>query len=105
MDEIIVVGSGPAGLATAAELGRRGLRVSVLERGNRLGAAWASRYDALRFNTSRWWSALPGAPFPKDFGWFPTRDQYVTYLEEYAAGHRVRVLTGVEVRRIDPAPP
>ena len=104
MDEIIVVGSGPAGLATAAELGRRGLRVSVLERGNRLGAAWASRYDALRFNTSRWWSALPGAPFPKDFGWFPTRDQYVTYLEEYAAGHRVRVLTGVEVRRIDPAP-
>lgn len=104
MDEIIVVGSGPAGLATAAELGRRGLPASVLERGDRLGAAWAGRYDGLRFNTSRWWSALPGAPFPKDYGWFPTRDQYVSYLDGYAARHRVSVRTGIEVRRIDPAP-
>lgn len=104
MDEIIVVGSGPAGLATAAELGRRGMQVRVLERGDRLGAAWAGRYDGLRFNTSRWWSALPGAPFPRECGWFPTRDQYVTYLEDYAARHGVTVRTGVEVRRIDPAP-
>ncbi len=99
---MIVIGSGPAGLATAAELGRRGVEVSVLERGHRLGAAWAGRYEGLRFNTSRWWSALPGAPFPRDYGWFPTRDQYVGYLEDYARQRGVRVRTGVEVRRISP---
>ncbi len=104
MDEVLVIGSGPAGLATAAELIRRGVPATVLERGDRPAAAWASRYDGLRFNTSRWWSCLPGAPFPRDFGWFPTRDQYVDYLDDYAARHHVPVRTGIEVERIDPAP-
>jgi cation diffusion facilitator CzcD-associated flavoprotein CzcO len=103
MDDIIVIGSGPAGLATGAELVRRGLDVTVLERGPRPAAAWAARYDGLRFNTSRWWSALPGAPFPRAYGWFPTRDQYVEYLDDYRTRHHVRVRTGVAVRRLDPA--
>lgn len=102
MDEVLVVGSGPSGLATAAELRARDIPVMVLERGSRQASAWASRYDGLRFNTSRWWSSLPGAPFPKDYGWFPTRDQYVEYLDAYAARHHVPVRTGVSVERIDP---
>lgn len=102
MDEVLVIGSGPSGLATAAELRARGVPVTVLERGQRPAAAWAGRYDGLRFNTSRWWSALPGAPFPREFGWFATRDQYVDYLDAYAARHHVPIRTGVTVRRIDP---
>ena len=101
MDEVLVVGSGPSGLATAAELIRRDIPATVLERGARPAAAWASRYDGLRFNTSRWLSALPGAPFPREYGWFPTRDQYVDYLDSYAARHHVPVRTGVEVERVD----
>lgn len=101
---MIVIGSGPAGLAMAAELIRRRVPVRVLERGQRPAAAWASRYDGLRFNTSRWWSALPGAPFPREHGWFPTRDQYVDYLDAYVARHQVPVSTGVAVRRIDDRP-
>jgi cation diffusion facilitator CzcD-associated flavoprotein CzcO len=69
----------------------------VLERGPRTGAAWADRYDALRFNTGRLHSALPGAPFPRGFGQFPTRDQYVAYLRSYADHRRVRVEHGVDV--------
>ena len=104
MDGVTVVGSGPAGLATASELLRRGVHVTVLERGDRTAAAWASRYDGLRFNTSRWWSDLPGSPFPKEYGWFPTRDQYVDYLDAYAERHGVPVRTGVDVERVDPGP-
>ncbi len=99
----VVVGSGSAGLATAAELARRGVPVVVLERGAGIGTAWAGRYDSLRFNTGRWRSALPGAPFPRSWGQFPTRDQYVAYLHEYAATRRLRVRTGVRVQRVDPA--
>lgn len=103
MDPVVVIGSGPSGLAAAAELLHRDVPVTVLERGERLGAAWAGHYDGLRFNTSRWWSALPGARFPREYGWFPTRDQYLTYLEGYAAQHQVRVRTGITVTRLDPA--
>jgi len=102
-DEVLVIGSGPGGLSTAAELGRRGVSATVLEKGDRPAAAWAGRYDALRFNTSRRNSHLPGAPFPREWGQFPTRDQYVDYLRQYAEAHRVRIRTGVEVDRLDPA--
>ena len=99
--EALVVGSGPAGLATAAELVAKGVPTTVLERGHVPGAAWAGRYDALRFNTSRLHSSLRGAPFPREFGQFPTRDQYVAYLQRYAASHGLRIETGVEVIRIE----
>ncbi|GGK59271.1 flavin-containing monooxygenase [Ornithinimicrobium pekingense] len=104
MDEVLVIGSGPAGLSCAAEVNARGIPATVLEKGSDVAAAWASRYDSLRFNTSRIHSALPGAPFPRAWGQFPTRDQYVGYLRAYARRHRVPVRTGVEVRRLDPVP-
>ncbi|MGA8046847.1 MAG: NAD(P)/FAD-dependent oxidoreductase [Dermatophilaceae bacterium] len=102
MEDVTVIGSGPAGLSTGAELVARGIGVTVLEHGPRPAAAWAARYEGLRFNTSRWWSALPGAPFPQEYGWFPTRDQYVDYLDDYQARHHVPVRTGVTVHRLDP---
>lgn len=99
-DRVLVIGAGPAGLSTAAELLARDVPTIVLERGQQLGSAWVGRYNGLRFNTSRRTSALPGAPFPREYGQFPTRDQYLAYLQHYAAEHRVTVETGVTVTGI-----
>ncbi|MFI7494121.1 flavin-containing monooxygenase [Kocuria sp. M4R2S49] len=99
---VLVVGAGPAGLATAAALRARDVPATVLERGPQPGAAWTGRYDNLRFNTSRRHSALPGAPFPREYGQFPTRDQYIAYLHRFAADRGLAVETGVEVLRIRP---
>ncbi|MGH3675308.1 MAG: flavin-containing monooxygenase [Mycobacterium sp.] len=103
-DKVVIIGSGPAGLACAAELIKRGVDATVLERGGQTGAAWAGRYDALRFNTCRWNSALPGARFPRDFGQFPTRDQYVGYLQDYADSRSVPVRLHTEVTRLEAVP-
>ena len=73
----VVIGAGPAGLATAAQLRRRGVPVLVIERAGAVGASWRGRYDRLRLNSSRPFSKLPGARYPKGTPMFPSRDQVV----------------------------
>ena len=102
---VLVVGAGPAGLGAAAELQRRGIPVTVLERADALAAPWRSSYDRLRLNTSRPFSQLPGLRFPRSAGMFPTRDDMVRYLEAYAAHHGLDVRLGTPVLRIDPVGP
>lgn len=100
-DDVLIIGSGPGGLSCAAELGGQGVSATVLERGPQLAHEWTGRYDAMRFNTSRRRSAFPGSPFPREWGQFPTRDHYLTYLGSYAEAHRVRLRTGIEVTRVE----
>jgi cation diffusion facilitator CzcD-associated flavoprotein CzcO len=103
MDErqVVIVGAGPAGLASAAELSRLNVSATVLERANAVAAAWRGRYDRLRLNSSRWFSALPGARWPRSAGAFPGRDQVIAYLEDYARFHHVDVRLNTSVERID----
>ena len=100
--EVVVIGSGPGGLGTAALLTRRGLDVVVLEREQRIAPKWRSGYDRLRINTSSWFSYLPGQRFPRELGRWPRRDELVAYYDDYAAGNRLRIRTGVEAKRIEP---
>jgi len=97
---VVVIGAGPAGLATAAELRRRGLQAIVLERGE-VGAAWRGRYDSLHLHTIRGMSGLPGMPIPRSEGRWVARDSLVRYLERYAAANSLDVRTGTTVTRVD----
>jgi cation diffusion facilitator CzcD-associated flavoprotein CzcO len=98
---VAVVGAGPAGLAVSAELGRLGIASVVLERADAIGAAWRGRYDRLRLNTCRWTSRLPGSRYARGAALFPSRDEVVRYLEDYASRHRLEVRLGTHVERID----
>ncbi len=102
---VLVVGAGPAGLSCAAEVQRRGIPVTVLERADVLAAPWRGHYDRLRLNTSRAFSQLPGFRFPRSAGTFPTRDHVVEYLESYAGHHGLDIRLRTPVLRIDPAGP
>jgi cation diffusion facilitator CzcD-associated flavoprotein CzcO len=100
---VLVVGAGPAGLATAAALRATGIRAVVLERGARVGESWRRHYDRLRLHTPRGRSGLPGAPIPRRYGRWVGRDQLVRYLEAYAEHHELEIVHNVEVARIDRA--
>jgi cation diffusion facilitator CzcD-associated flavoprotein CzcO len=98
---VIVIGAGPAGLASAALLRRKGIPSLVLERSERVASSWRGRYDRLRLNSSRPFSRLAGKRYPAGTGMFPSRDEMVSYLEDYAQRNHVDVRHGAEVERID----
>lgn len=99
--EVVVVGAGPSGLAAAATLKRAGITPVVLDRADRIGAAWRGRYDRLHLHTVRWLSGLPGYPIPRRYGRWVSRDAFVEYLEQYADRHGIEPRLETAVERIE----
>ena len=101
--DVVVIGAGPAGLATAAALRQAGIDALVVDRGREVGTSWRGHYDRLHLHTVRWLSHLPGLKIPAHEGRWVSRDGVVRYLEHYAGHHRLDVRTGIEVAAIERA--
>ncbi|MFJ5732396.1 flavin-containing monooxygenase [Streptomyces paradoxus] len=101
---VYVIGGGPGGLSVAYALRARGIRAVVLEKSDRVGSSWRGHYDRLHLHTTRRLSSLPGLPMPRRFGRWVSRDDVVRYLEKYAEHHRLEIVTGVEVSRVERTP-
>lgn len=82
--DVAVIGAGQAGLAIGYFLARQGRRFVILEAADAVGASWRERWDSLLLFTPRRYDALPGLAFPGEPDGYPTRDEVVAYLEQYA---------------------
>ncbi|MCY0936096.1 flavin-containing monooxygenase [Streptomyces sp. H34-S4] len=100
---VYVIGAGPGGLAVAAALRARGIRVVVVEKSESVGASWRRHYDRLHLHTTRRLSSLPGLAMPRRFGRWVARENVVRYLEKYAEFHELEIATGIEVTHIEPS--
>ncbi|KAK1614215.1 hypothetical protein QYE76_019732 [Lolium multiflorum] len=86
----IIVGAGPAGLSVAAQLHTHGVPSVVLERDDCIASLWQRRtYDRLRLHLPKRFCELPGMPFPASYPEYPTKHQFISYLESYAAAFDV----------------
>lgn len=80
----IIIGAGAAGLAVSACLKQAGISNTILEQSNQIGATWRKHYDRLHLHTDKRNSGLPYASMPGSYPRYPSRDQVVAYLENYA---------------------
>lgn len=101
--DAVVVGAGAAGLAVSACLRQRGIAHAVLDREDAVGAVWQRRYSRLHLHTVKRHSALPFAPWPREVPTYPTRDQVVAYLQDYARRHAGPIQLNTPVRRVQRA--
>ena len=103
--DAVIVGAGPAGLATAASLQMQGLRAVILDKAEEVGSVWRRHYDRLHLHTYRGHSGLPGLPMSRAFGRYPSRAQVVEYLELYASRFKLAPVFGCNVDAIRRAGP
>ncbi|WP_313523356.1 NAD(P)/FAD-dependent oxidoreductase [Shinella sp.] len=96
--DVIVIGSGLAGLTAAHALKRHRIGVLLLEKDRDVGASWARRHPQLILNTHRALSSLPGLKYPAGTGAFPKRDSVVSHLQAFQRQHGFAIEFGVEAR-------
>lgn len=99
---MVVVGAGPAGLAVARELGHRhAMSALVVEKADAAAVSWRNRYDNFRLNTNGFLSHLPGQRLPLRSGRWPTKDDMVSYFDNYVRQQNIDLALGCEVKRIE----
>jgi cation diffusion facilitator CzcD-associated flavoprotein CzcO len=97
---VVVIGGGPAGLATSAELRRRRIEHVVLERGDAAGFTWMNLYDSLTLHTGKHLSTLPRMSFDRRVPIFPSRRDFVAYLHRYVEVMELPIETGWPVTNV-----
>lgn len=100
--DVIVIGAGQAGLASGWHLQRQGVDFLILDEQAHVGGNWRNYYDSLVLFSPAAYSSLPGLAFPGAPGHYPTRDQVVSYLDDYAQHYRLPIRQGVRVARVEP---
>jgi len=101
---VVVVGAGAAGLSAAAALKQNGIDATVLEQDARIGGTWSRRYDRLHLHTVRGFSGLAHFGIPRRYPAYLSRDQFVSYLREYADHFGLKIVNRCEVEKISRDP-
>lgn len=94
----VIIGAGPSGLAVAACLKTREIPYLLLEKESCIASLWKNKtYDRLQLHLPKKFCQLPYIPFPSEYPKYPTKHQFIEYLESYAAHFGIDVVFGQEV--------
>jgi putative flavoprotein involved in K+ transport len=80
---VLVIGGGQGGIALGARLRQLGVPSIVVDRHERPGDQWRSRYKTLCLHDPVWYDHLPYLPFPKNWPVFAPKDKIGDWLEFY----------------------
>jgi len=80
---VLVVGGGHSGVMLAARLGRLGIDTLVVDRFERPGDNWRTRYRLLALHTPTDAGRFPYLPFPDSFPMYLPKDRLANWIEHY----------------------
>ncbi|KAL6658093.1 hypothetical protein ACP70R_003679 [Stipagrostis hirtigluma subsp. patula] len=88
---VLIVGAGPAGLATAACLSQHSIPYIIVEREDCNASLWRNRaYDRLKLHLAKEFCELPHMRYPEDAPTYIPKDQFVNYLDNYVDCFNIR---------------
>lgn len=82
--ETLIVGAGPAGLAIAGRMRKKGLPFHLIEAADKVGNSWHNHYERVHLHTLKQYSHLPHLSFPAKTPRYVPRQQVAKYLGDYA---------------------
>ncbi|CZR67774.1 related to monooxygenase [Phialocephala subalpina] len=80
---VLIVGAGQNGLSAAARLKMLGIKSLIVDREERIGDNWRSRYHRLCLHDCVWFDHLPYLPFPESWPIFTPKDKLGDWFESY----------------------
>jgi thioredoxin reductase len=86
----LIIGAGPAGLATAGRLRKMNIPFEILEQSDKIANAWHHHYDRLHLHTVNEFSHLPHMNFPEGFPVYVPKNELVKYYEHYATHYEIK---------------
>ena len=93
---VLVVGGGHAGLSIAARLRQLNVDTLVVDREERIGDNWRTRYHALTLHNQVHVNHLPYMPFPATWPAYLPKDKLAGWFEYYAESMEIDFWTRTE---------
>ncbi|WP_234853236.1 NAD(P)/FAD-dependent oxidoreductase [Paracoccus everestensis] len=94
----VIVGGGQGGIALGARLRQLGVPTIVLDKHDRPGDQWRSRYKSLCLHDPIWYDHLPYIKFPDNWPVFTPKDKVGDWLEMYTKVMEINYWTRSEVQ-------
>ncbi|OOY03176.1 NAD(P)/FAD-dependent oxidoreductase [Thioclava sp. F28-4] len=94
---VLIVGGGQGGIALGARLRQLGVPAIVLDKHDRPGDQWRSRYKSLCLHDPIWYDHLPYIKFPDNWPVFTPKDKVGDWLEMYTKVMEINYWTRSEV--------
>jgi len=93
----VIIGGGQGGIALGARLRQLGVPTIVLDKHDRPGDQWRSRYKSLCLHDPIWYDHLPYIKFPDNWPVFTPKDKVGDWLEMYTKVMEINYWTRSEV--------
>ncbi|XP_065847520.1 probable indole-3-pyruvate monooxygenase YUCCA10 [Euphorbia lathyris] len=87
---VIIVGAGPAGLATSACLNNLSIENIILEKENCSASLWRYHsYDCVHLHLAKKFCQLPYAPHDSETPTFMPKSKFIEYIDNYTAKNQI----------------